>query len=111
MLCMMLTSSGYECESVGDGVGALDLIDRANPDVAILDVGLPDLDGVEVARSIRQNPAHDRMRLIALTGHGEESDRTRTQDAGFDAHLVKPVDFKRLLDLVARVERGAPQRR
>jgi CheY-like chemotaxis protein len=71
------------------------------PDVVLCDIGLPGMDGYAVARSLREEPATRTVRLIALTGYGRESDRQRTQEAGFDLHLIKPVEpleLKRLLD-------------
>ena len=102
MLCSMLKLAGATCHSAGDGRSALALIDEVSPDVVILDVGLPHLDGLEVARRIRSNPRHAGVRLIALTGYGLASDRQATAKAGFDHHLVKPVQpadlFKAILD-------------
>jgi two-component system CheB/CheR fusion protein len=91
MLCSMLTLAGAACHSARDGRSALALIDQVSPDVVILDVGLPHLDGLEVARRVRSNPRHGGVRLIALTGYGLASDRQATAEAGFDYHLVKPV--------------------
>ena len=91
MLCSMLRLAGASCHSAADGHSALALIDQVSPDVVILDVGLPHLDGLEVARRIRSNPRHADVRLIALTGYGLASDRRATAEAGFDTHLVKPV--------------------
>ena len=77
------------------------LIDKVSPDVVILDVGLPHLDGLEVARRIRSNPRHAGVRLIALTGYGLASDRQATAEAGFDYHLVKPVQPADLFNAVS----------
>jgi CheY-like chemotaxis protein len=68
--------------------------------VALLDIGLPVMDGYELAEQIRREPRWRAMRLVALTGYGQDSDRRRSQDAGFDAHLVKPVDTRALRELV-----------
>jgi two-component system CheB/CheR fusion protein len=73
------------------------------PDVVLLDIGLPEMDGYEVARRIRQDPALQNIVLVAVTGYGLESDRVRSQEAGFDHHLVKPVDFDALLELLAAI--------
>jgi DNA-binding response OmpR family regulator len=83
---------------------ALRLIDDVSPDVVILDVGLPEMDGLEVARHIRANPRHAGVRLIALTGYGQAGDRVATTKAGFDYHLVKPVQPAELLTLLAQVQ-------
>ena len=70
------------------------------PDVALVDIGLPGIDGYEVARRLRADPATARIRLIALTGYGLAEDQRRVLDAGFDLHLVKPVDLHRLLEVL-----------
>ena len=69
----------------------------------LLDIGLPELNGYEVARRIRAMPEGERVRLIALTGWGQVGDRARSSESGFDAHLVKPVDPTRLMRLLAGV--------
>jgi two-component system CheB/CheR fusion protein len=103
MLCAMLEREGVECHSAGDGTTGLALIDAVSPLVVILDVGLPGMDGLEVARRIRSNPKHDGVRLIALTGYGLDADRRATAEAGFDDHLVKPVTLEKLLTTLARL--------
>jgi two-component system, sensor histidine kinase len=88
----------YEAE---DGYRGLELLDRERPDVAIIDIGLPGLDGYQVARRIRAHPHGRAMVLLALTGYGALRDQERSAEAGFDHHLVKPVDtdeLGRLLD-------------
>jgi two-component system, chemotaxis family, CheB/CheR fusion protein len=102
MLCAMLTHAGLVCHDAPDGVTGLALIDKVSPGVVILDVGLPGIDGLEVARRIRANPRHAGVRLIALTGYGQSGDRVATTKAGFDHHLVKPVDPAELLSLLAQ---------
>ena len=104
MLCALLRHTGLECHDAADGISALRLIDEVSPDVAILDVGLPELDGLEVARRIRANPRHVGIRLIALTGYGQAGDRMATTSAGFDHHLVKPVQPAELLALLAQLQ-------
>jgi two-component system CheB/CheR fusion protein len=101
MLCSMLKLAGATCHSARDGRSALALIDEVSPDVVILDVGLPHLDGLEVARRIRSNPRHAGVRLIALTGYGLASDRQATAEAGFDHHLTKPVQTADLFSAIA----------
>jgi CheY-like chemotaxis protein len=99
MLAMLLDFGGHETYMAHDGVEAVDASTTLRPDVILLDLGLPRLNGYEAARKIRQQPG--RPLLVALTGWGQEEDRRRTEDAGFDAHLVKPVDeaaLSRLLD-------------
>ena len=97
----MLKLAGATCHSARDGRSALALIDEVSPDVVILDVGLPHLDGLEVARRIRSNPRHAGVRLIALTGYGLASDRQATAEAGFDHHLTKPVQPADLFSAIA----------
>jgi two-component system CheB/CheR fusion protein len=103
MLCTMLAHAGVSVHGAADGRTALPLLDEICPDIVILDVGLPDLDGLEVARRIRANPRHVAVRLIALTGYGQASDREATAQAGFDHHLVKPVLPDDLLTLIAQL--------
>jgi CheY-like chemotaxis protein len=70
------------------------------PEIMLLDIGLPEMDGYEVAKRLRQNPQLKDLRLIALTGYGQDSDRQRSREAGFDAHVVKPVDWRNLSELL-----------
>jgi two-component system CheB/CheR fusion protein len=100
MLCELLASAGFDCRSAETGAAAMALIDEARPDIALLDVGLPGVDGLEIARRLRSDPRLASIRLIALTGYGQPSDRAKTLDAGFDAHLVKPVRADELLRLL-----------
>ena len=104
MLCTMLTHMGLACHGAADGPEALALIDAVAPEIVILDVGLPEMDGLEVARRIRTNSRHAGVRLIALTGYGQAADRQATRQAGFDHHLVKPVQPADLLALLARIK-------
>jgi two-component system, chemotaxis family, CheB/CheR fusion protein len=105
MLCTMLVHAGLTCHGASDAFAALRLLDEVLPHVVILDVGLPGMDGLELARRIREHPRHRRARLIALTGYGQASDREATKAAGFDQHLVKPVHPEELFRAVAL---GAP---
>jgi PAS domain S-box-containing protein len=101
MLADILTELGHEVAIAHDGVRALALGASFRPHYAVLDIGLPVMDGYELARRLRAEVDHDRaMRLIALTGYGQESDRARAIDAGFDHHLVKPVPLDGLLALL-----------
>lgn len=88
----------WDCRTrvAADGAQALQLLRESPADVAILDIGLPGMNGYELAQHIRGEPGGRAMRLIALTGYGQASDRERTRAAGFDEHLVKPVDFELL---------------
>jgi CheY-like chemotaxis protein len=73
------------------------------PNVVLLDIGLPGLDGFEVAKLVRRQPALQHVVLVAMTGYGRESDRQRSREAGFDHHLVKPGDFGKVLQILAAV--------
>ena len=97
----LLSLYGHAAEVAHDGIEALDAFARVDPDVVLLDIGLPGLDGYEVARRIRAQ-AKRPVTLIAVTGWGQESDRRRSREAGFDAHLVKPVDPDELLHAIAQ---------
>jgi two-component system CheB/CheR fusion protein len=103
MLCAMLRHAGLACHDAADGLAALRLMDAVSPDIVILDVGIPEVDGLEVARRIRANPRHAGARLIAVTGYGQTSDRQATKEAGFDYHLVKPVQPDELLAVLAQL--------
>jgi two-component system CheB/CheR fusion protein len=110
MLCAILARAGLMCHGAADGHEALAMIEQFNPDIAILDVGLPGIDGLETARRIRANPRHQHIRLIALTGYGRATDKEATREAGFDYHLTKPVQPEDLLSLLARASVGAVDR-
>lgn len=96
MLRTLLTLDGHHVEVAADGRAGLGLILDARPEVALIDVGLPELDGYEVARQVRRTPGSTMVRLVALTGYGQSYDRIRAQEAGFDLHLTKPVEPKEL---------------
>jgi len=100
MFCELLELSGFECHTASTGPLGLELINELRPDVALVDVGLPGLDGLELARLLRQDARNASMMLIALTGYGQREDRKATRDAGFDTHLVKPVDVEALFNLL-----------
>jgi len=104
MLCELLELEGFKCHPAENGAAALALLEHLRPDVAILDVGLPEIDGFELARRIRARPELARVCLIALTGYGQPSDREVGREAGFDAHLVKPVRVERLVELLAEMQ-------
>jgi signal transduction histidine kinase/ActR/RegA family two-component response regulator len=93
MLAMLLQFSGHETHMAHDGVEAVEATTKLQPDVILLDIGLPRLNGYEAARKIRElHGQPSRPLLVALTGWGQDEDRRRSEEAGFDAHLVKPVD-------------------
>jgi CheY-like chemotaxis protein len=102
-LTMLLELFGHRVRAVCDGVVALDAA-RANvPDVMLVDIGLPAIDGYEVARRVRRDPDLRQVVLVALTGYGREEDKQQAMAAGFDYHLVKPVNPDALHGLVARL--------
>ena len=101
-LALMLQRFGHEVRTVYDGHEAVREAEAFQPDVALLDLGMPGMSGFETARRIRAIPGGDAMTLIAVTGWGQERDRQRTAAAGFDAHIVKPVDPLALQALLGR---------
>jgi CheY-like chemotaxis protein len=107
-LAEVLKLQGHEVFSAANGTLALECAERYRPDVALLDIGMPLLDGYEVARRIRAQPWGAQVTLLALTGWGQEPDRRRSQSAGFDQHLVKPLDLARLNELLGRLPLRAP---
>ena len=100
-LAMLLEMGGHEVRVAHDGRAALSLAQTFHPDTALLDIGMPQLNGYEVARALRQEPWGARITLIALTGWGQESDRQKALDAGFDRHLTKPIDPDALESLMS----------
>jgi PAS domain S-box-containing protein len=104
-LSRLLRLSGHEVRVVHDGLAALAAAGEMNPDIVLLDIGLPKLDGLEVARSLRARSYGPRPLLVAITGFGQADDRARTAAAGFDHHLTKPVD-PRLLQKLMQTDRG-----
>jgi signal transduction histidine kinase/CheY-like chemotaxis protein len=101
LLREMLQWVGHEVEVAHDGPSALVIADRFAPEVAVLDIGLPVMDGYELGRRLHERPRAAGCRLIALSGYGQERDRAQSKASGFEAHLVKPVDTSRLLQAVA----------
>jgi CheY-like chemotaxis protein len=100
----LLREFGHSVEVARDGEEGVALILNTEPDVAIVDVGMPVLDGYGVARRVRAKLGADRVRLVAMTGFGLEKDRRKAIEAGFDAHLVKPVDVGALMTVLANEE-------
>jgi two-component system, sensor histidine kinase len=114
MMATMLGTFGYPVLQAGDGLEGVRMACAHTPDVALVDIGLPGIDGYEVARRLRQEAATSGVRLIALTGYGLAEDQRRVLEAGFDMHLVKPVELNTLLDQLASVTarptgQGLPQ--
>ena len=102
----LLEATGLTVTSVCDGLAAVAAAQASPPDAAILDIGMPGLNGHEVARRLRANPATADLALIAVSGWGQESDRRAALEAGFDRHLVKPVGIQALLEALATVRAG-----
>ena len=95
---------GHECRVTHSGPEALDEAEVFRPDVVLLDIGLPGMDGYEVARQLGSRPHLGPLVLIAMTGYGREEDRRRTREVGFNEHLVKPLDLDALEILLAQLE-------
>ncbi len=104
MIKLLLELDGHEVSSAGDGRTAIELIERDRPDLAIVDIGLPDIAGYEVAHTLRERGTKPR-RLVALTGYGKTTEVQKAFDSGFDDHMVKPLDPKRLQQLIDHVTR------
>lgn len=100
-LRMALALNGHEVEIVYDGNSAIESVIARKPDVVLLDIGLPGIDGYEVARRIRATPSLKDLLLIAITGYGQSQDRARSEAAGIDVHLVKPVAIEELEEVIA----------
>jgi CheY-like chemotaxis protein len=100
LLTELLVFCGHEVRVAGSGREGIDLIEGCRPDVALVDIGLPDIDGYEVARRLRAGPVAQSVRLVAVTGRADDQDRRDALAAGFDDHLVKPVDLARLAALL-----------
>jgi two-component system CheB/CheR fusion protein len=109
-LARLLRRWGHEVSMAHDGPSALAAARSTSPEVVLLDIGLPGMDGYEVARQLRLDPDCTDTVLVALTGYGQSSDRHQTRDAGFDQHLIKPVDTGALRELLATIEPRANRR-
>ena len=99
-LGMILTAGGHTVRTARSGAEALEIAAGFAPEVAIVDIGMPDMDGLELARRLKALPGSERRVLIALSGYGEAEARQRALEVGFDEYLVKPVDMDRVLDLI-----------
>ena len=102
-LSMLIDLLGYESRAAYDGQEALDVADSFLPDVVLLDLGMPRMDGLEACRQMRQRPWGTRAAIIAVTGWGQADDHRKTRDAGFNEHLVKPVAPDFLTQLLAEL--------
>jgi CheY-like chemotaxis protein len=101
MLGELLRDRGYEVDLAHDGSAGLARFDSFQPHIAILDLGLPEIDGFDLARRVRQDPRFATTPLIALTAYADPADRARAREAGFDHHLAKPADLDQLCVLLA----------
>ena len=108
-LAVLLAVTGYEARLAHDGFDAIEQAGSYRPDVILLDIGLPQMSGYEVCRTIRKQPWGKAIAVIALTGWGQEADRRRTSEAGFSGHLVKPVNYADLLKLLAQLGESTRQ--
>jgi PAS domain S-box-containing protein len=105
-LASLLELEGHDTEIAFDGEEALRKADHSQPDVVLLDIGLPRMSGLEVCRALRSRPWCRTTRVIALTGWGQEEDKRQAREAGFDGHLLKPVDHAELMELLAAAARA-----
>jgi CheY-like chemotaxis protein len=102
-VALLLSLSGFEAQVAYTPSAALDLLDRFRPDLALLDIGLPEMDGYELAKRLRRGDRPFAGKLVALTGYGQQADVEKALAAGFDAHLTKPVEPDALVALIARL--------
>ena len=102
MLRESLAAYGHELAIAHDGPEALEVAASFKPDIAVLDIGLPVMNGYELARRLRERIGAEKLRLIAVTGYGQETDRERSREVGFDEHLMKPIEISTLLGLLAK---------
>jgi signal transduction histidine kinase/CheY-like chemotaxis protein len=110
-LSMILKMNGHDVRTAYDGQEASRIIESFDPDVALLDIGMPHVDGYELCRRLRAQPYGRDMFIVALTGWGQAEDKQRSEEAGFDQHLVKPADIRTLEHLLAEAEKRVPKRR
>src|SRR5262249_37297061 len=106
LLASALEIMGYTVRVAHDGPQALKVAAELDPDLALLDIGLPVMDGYELARRLQDEPGLRRGPLVAVTGYGQPADRRRSEAVGFAAHLVKPVDIERVGSLIRQLTGG-----
>jgi CheY-like chemotaxis protein len=111
MLAMLIGDLGGEVHVAHDGAAGAELVQRIRPDVVLLDIGMPAMDGYETCRRIRSESSVRDLFIVALTGWGQEQDKQRAHDAGFDAHLTKPADPASLARLLADPPKQLPSTR
>jgi CheY-like chemotaxis protein len=105
-LMTLLEMEGFVVKVASEGMAALKIAEDFRPDVVLLDIGLPGMNGFEVAHRLRMQPESREALLIALTGYGEAESRTRSVQAGFDFHMVKPADVNLLLSMLANPQQA-----
>jgi CheY-like chemotaxis protein len=102
-LALLLQEMGYRTAVANDGAAALQTMQTFNPQAALVDIGLPVIDGYEVAQTVRRTAGFEHLPLVAITGYGQASDRARALAAGFNEHMVKPLDAMRISELIERL--------
>jgi two-component system CheB/CheR fusion protein len=109
-LAMLLEGNGHSVALAHDGITALSVAPQFHPHIALVDIGLPEMDGYELARRLRADPQLQDVALVAVTGYGRSDDSIRSYEAGYDEHLVKPVKFTALEEILARAaQRLSPE--
>lgn len=106
-LAVLLRANGHDVHAVHDGPTALEAARSYQPNLILLDIGLPGMDGFEVARKVREELQPGNVVLVAMTGYGQDADRRRSEEAGFHHHLVKPTDFSKVKQILSAVSQGA----
>ncbi|MBC8023111.1 MAG: response regulator [Burkholderiales bacterium] len=101
-MCLIYRDAGHEVRTVHEGAAAVDAAAQLNADAVLLDIGLPDIDGYEVARRLRSDPRTCGVLIIAISGYGREDDVRKGREAGIDDHVMKPIDPDKVLERVAR---------
>jgi CheY-like chemotaxis protein len=111
-LSILLRQMGHEVQTAFDGLAAVEMARKNPPEVVLLDIGMPQMNGLQVARCIRGELGLMNTLLVAMTGYGQDEDRHRSQEAGFNAHMVKPLDLDALAELLARplIDLGVPDK-
>jgi CheY-like chemotaxis protein len=105
-ISMLLTLIGHDVATAHDGPAALEAAERFRPEFVLLDIGLPGMDGYEVASRLRREPCSKDAVIVAVTGYGRDEDRRRSKEAGFDYHLIKPLDHDALLSVLSTAGTG-----
>lgn len=103
MLSVLLTHAGYEVRTASSAASAISLVQESQFDVIISDIGMPQMNGYELARAVRGLSGYEGVPMVALTGYSKFDDRQRSLDAGFNAHLTKPIEPRELLDLIEQL--------